>query len=77
MANPKQKPNGTWTLMVCYQHLRRNLTLGKITEKQAVAFSCQIDRLTDYRRHSSGSIPMEIQVWLETLTSKHLSLIHI
>ena len=71
MPKPRRKPNGVWTLIVCYQRQRRQLTLGRTTKGEADLFAAQVDILTDHKKHGGATIPAPLQSWLESIAEKH------
>lgn len=71
MAKPRKKRSGVWTLMVQFQSVRRQLTLGKISKPQANYFAVKVERLIDFSRNGGASMPSELQSWIETLHRDH------
>ena len=48
------------------------MTLGKISKREADAFSVNIERLCDIRKHGSTNVPGDLQSWLEHRCERHL-----
>lgn len=57
--------------MAAFRGRRRNLTLGKMPKHDAELFSTKLSKLIQFRKYSDGTIPPELQVWLEQLNEQH------
>ena len=58
--------------MVEFNRKRRNLTLGRIKRATADRFSSNIDELIAYRKLESSALPPQLEIWVKSLSEKHL-----
>ena len=72
MAKVRKTKSGTYSLMVSFCRRRCNLTLGKISESEAKAFSINMDGLIQHRKHR-GRLPISpvLDAWIQTLSTRH------
>lgn len=72
MAKPKRSKTGIFSLMVTFNHQRRNLTIGKVERSRATLFAASIDALVSHRKHSPGQdIPKSLESFVMSLSAKH------
>ena len=72
MAKVRKTKSGTYSLMVSFCRRRCNLTLGKICESKAHAFSTSVSALIQHRKHG-GRLPISpvLDAWIQTLSARH------
>ncbi len=70
MSKPRKQKNGTFTLMVQFERRRKQLTLGRISSREANAFAGNIDRLVDCIRYGMP-LPADLSIWVNGLGKIH------
>ena len=73
MAKPARQTNGTWTLCVQFEGKRRNLTIGRVSAREAETFAHYVGDLVEYAKFGDRSLPPRLHAWLLDLGQKHKS----
>ena len=71
MAKPRQKPNGTWTLVVNHAGQRKNLTLGKLPKSQIDLFCRNVELIAEHVKFGGKVLPASLQAWISDLSERH------
>lgn len=71
MAKPRKSKTGSFTLMVSFDHQRRNLTLGKLEKKEADLFAANVDSLVSHCKLKPKSVPVQLESWVQSLSDRH------
>lgn len=71
MPKPIKSKTGSYTLMVRFENIRRNMTIGKVDKRKANRFASNIDLMIEHRKQNLPGIPYEIEAWIESLSNRH------